>query len=303
MDVFALRERLISDYQSFARSFTTIHADDLKKGVDDKYSSGKFWPEPLVQINPRYAPGRSTSDLAVQGVLLPLTAQCFDIPLYKHQENSVALATSKQSYVVTTGTGSGKSVCFFLPIADAILRARQQDATPRTRAIVIYPMNALADYSVCTTWGVKGKSSYLLHVLRKRMAYPELKKMVLSQAELWNANVVLIEDKASGTQLIQELRQINYRVKGVKPEGDKLMRMVAQTPAIEAGRVLLPKQASWLGEYVHELTTFPKGKYDDQVDSTAQALKWIGKEGQTPGLIQYYRDECERLGIRPPGRE
>lgn len=145
MDVFSLRERLISDYQSFARSFTTIHADDLRKGVDDKYSSGKFWPEPLVQINPRYASGRSTSDLASQGVLLPLTAQCFDIPLYKHQENAVALAASRQSYVVTTGTGSGKSVCFFLPIADAILRARQQDATPRTRAIVIYPMNALAN--------------------------------------------------------------------------------------------------------------------------------------------------------------
>lgn len=158
----------------------------------------------------------------------------------------------------------------------------------------------LADFSVCTTWGVKGKTSYLLHVLRKRMAYPELKKTVLQQGDLWNANVILIEDKASGTQLIQELRQVNYRVKGVKPEGEKIMRMVAQTPAIEAGRVLLPKQAAWLAEYVHELTTFPKAKYDDQVDSTAQALKWIGKEGQTPAAIAYYRDECERLGINIP---
>ena len=160
----------------------------------------------------------------------------------------------------------------------------------------------LADYSVCTTWDVRNKKIYLLHVLRKRMQYPDLKRAVVSQAEIWNAKAVLIEDKASGTQLVQELRETLSRVKGIKSEGDKIMRMLAQTPEIENGNVLLPKEAAWLPDYVQELTTFPKGKYDDQVDSTAQAIKWITSDGREPGLLAYYRQECERLGIKLPER-
>jgi phage terminase large subunit-like protein len=65
----------------------------------------------------------------------------------------------------------------------------------------------LSDFSVCTSWGIKGKNLYLLHVLRKRMEYPELKRAVREQCEAFGASVVLIEDKASGTQLIQGLIQ------------------------------------------------------------------------------------------------
>jgi phage terminase large subunit-like protein len=63
----------------------------------------------------------------------------------------------------------------------------------------------LSDFSVCTTWGIKGKNLYLLSVLRMRLDYPALKRAVREQQSLFQANVVLIEDKASGTQLIQEL--------------------------------------------------------------------------------------------------
>ena len=145
MDVFSLREHLIGDYSRFARSFTTILADDLRRGIDDAYSSGRYWPEPLIQINPRYQQGRSTAELAVAGELSPQTAKCFPIALYRHQEQAIAFGSRGESFVVTTGTGSGKSLCFFLPIVDAVLRAKEQDSTPRTRAIVIYPMNALAN--------------------------------------------------------------------------------------------------------------------------------------------------------------
>lgn len=159
----------------------------------------------------------------------------------------------------------------------------------------------LSDYSVCTTWGVKGKHNYLLHVMCKRLNYPDLKRAVVTQADLWKPRVILIEDKASGTQLIQELVRANLsQVKGIKPEGDKVMRMSAQTAMIENGFVHLPKDAAWLPAYIQELTTFPRAKYDDQVDSTAQALAWIFKAGQTPGIIEYYRRECERLGIHIP---
>ena len=63
----------------------------------------------------------------------------------------------------------------------------------------------LADYSVCTTWGIKKKNLYLLHVFRKRIGYPDLKRAALKLARMHRATLVLIEDKASGTQLIQEL--------------------------------------------------------------------------------------------------
>lgn len=145
MDVFSLREHLIREYSRFARSFTTIQADDLRRGVDEAYASSRYWPEPLVQINPRYQKGRSTAQLAAAGELHPATSRCFPIDLYRHQEQAIAFGAQGESFVVTTGTGSGKSLCFFLPIVDAVLRAKQQDVTPRTRAIVIYPMNALAN--------------------------------------------------------------------------------------------------------------------------------------------------------------
>jgi predicted phage terminase large subunit-like protein len=114
---------------------------------------------------------------------------------------------------------------------------------------------------------------FVLHVLRKRLNYPELKRAARDQAELHRASVVLIEDKASGTQLIQELVQDGCSmVKAVTPVGDKVMRLHAQTAAIENGFVSLPREAPWLAEYVHELTTFPRGKHDDQVDATSHAL-------------------------------
>jgi predicted phage terminase large subunit-like protein len=124
----------------------------------------------------------------------------------------------------------------------------------------------LSDFSVCTSWGIQGKNLYLLHVLRKRMEYPELKRAVREHCKAFAANVVLIEDKASGTQLIQELiEQGLYAVTRYQPQSDKIMRMHAQTAMIENGFVHLPKEAAWLAEYLHELTVFPKGKHDDQV--------------------------------------
>src|SRR4029077_8045530 len=116
--------------------------------------------------------------------------------------------------------------------------------------------------SVCTTWGISEKRIYLLHVLHKRLAYPDLKRAVLEQAEMHRATIVLIEDRASGTQLIQELVNDGLRiVEPVKPEGDKVMRFNAQTATIENGFVYVPHEASWLAEYMHEITTFPSAKY------------------------------------------
>ena len=162
----------------------------------------------------------------------------------------------------------------------------------------------LSDYSVCTTWGLNKSRIYLLHVLRKKLDYPNLKRAVREQATLHKADVVLIEDKASGTQLIQELSQEGiYSVKPYTPEPgmNKLMRLHAQTGAIENGLVFLPAAAEWLDGYLHEMTTFPAAKHDDQVDSTSQALHWT-KVGQKPepGLITYYENLLRKEGLEVP---
>ena len=168
----------------------------------------------------------------------------------------------------------------------------------------------LADYSVCSTWGIKNKRIYLLHVLRERMAYPDLKRAVRRQRDVHRPDVILIEDKASGTQLIQELIEEGvHSVEKVKPDGDKVMRMHAQTASIENGFVYVPAEAPWLPEYIHELTTFPRGKYDDQVDSTSQALAWL--KTPEPSMLVYYRklymETMDQEGglvrlLAPPGR-
>lgn len=150
MDVFSLRRDLIDGYSAFARSFTHIGANDIRSQVDQAFDSGRYWPQPLIQINPRFKPGKSIAEHVAASELHPETQHIFQaggqpVRLHRHQSEAIALARAGHSYVVTTGTGSGKSLCFFIPIVDAILRAKAEDPTPRTRAIVIYPMNALAN--------------------------------------------------------------------------------------------------------------------------------------------------------------
>jgi predicted phage terminase large subunit-like protein len=162
----------------------------------------------------------------------------------------------------------------------------------------------LNDFSVCTTWGTMGPDLYLLDVYRKRLGYPELKRAVREQAAAFNATTILVEDEASGTQLIQELvAEGVHAIKGYKPNGNKVMRLHSVSSTIENGFVHIPEKAPWLGEYLHELTTFPKAKYYDQADSTSQALDWL-KQRSTPlyGVLEYWKQEAEKIKARtfPP---
>lgn len=160
----------------------------------------------------------------------------------------------------------------------------------------------LSDYSVCTTWGEKNKHYFLLNVFRKRLGYPDLKRAVRDQAEAFGAQTVLIEDAASGTQLIQDLIQEGmYVVKRYERKADKVTRMNTVTSTIENGFVHLPDKAPWLAEYLHELATFPKGKFDDQADSTSQALDWVKDRYVEPGIFVWYREEYKKQ-LRQQGR-
>jgi predicted phage terminase large subunit-like protein len=154
----------------------------------------------------------------------------------------------------------------------------------------------LSDYSVCTTWGVKEKHVYLRHVFRKRLGYPELKRAVREQAEAFGPQTILIEDKASGTQLIQELvSEGMHAITKYEPTMDKTMRMNSVTSTIEHGVAHLPDQAAWLEEYLHELTVFPNGKYDDQADSTSQALDWV--KGSFAEPYAWIKDQAHKAMI------
>jgi len=159
----------------------------------------------------------------------------------------------------------------------------------------------LSDFSVCTTWGRKNKKLYLLHVLRKRMDYPELKRAVWQQSAQFQPRNILIEDKASGTQLIQELiRDGVHGVTRYEPTMDKTMRMNSVTSSFENGFVYVPTEADWLSVYLQELTAFPACKHDDQADSTSQALDWAKQNTHIYPLFEYYRLEALRLRLRLP---
>jgi predicted phage terminase large subunit-like protein len=127
------------------------------------------------------------------------------------------------------------------------------------------------------------------------MELPALKRRVIDEADRWKADHVLIEDKGSGTGLLQELQASGFwKSKPIVPKGDKGLRLGGVTPIIEDGRVFVPASAAWLEDYIYELCGFPGLKYDDQVDSTSQFLAWFREEGEPGGLYRFYEQEFER---------
>jgi predicted phage terminase large subunit-like protein len=123
------------------------------------------------------------------------------------------------------------------------------------------------DWSVCTTWLLHEKAYYLLDLVRGRFEYPRLKSFAITLADRYKPDVVLIEEASTGIALAQELRLILHRpVTPVPVDRDKIGRLYVQQAKFEAGLVYLPKGAAFLAELEGELTAFPNGKTDDQVD-------------------------------------
>jgi ATP-dependent helicase YprA (DUF1998 family)/very-short-patch-repair endonuclease len=153
MDVFAIRDRLIGDYAEFVESFINIKDRGISDYVDDVLTSGALWPEPLIQLNPSFAPGESLDALISDGVLHAECAKIFrvkskddphgvELRFHKHQTEAIRVARADENYVLTTGTGSGKSLAYIVPIVDHVLR---RGSGKGIQAIVVYPMNALAN--------------------------------------------------------------------------------------------------------------------------------------------------------------
>jgi ATP-dependent helicase YprA (DUF1998 family)/very-short-patch-repair endonuclease len=152
MDVFALRNRLIQEYRDYVTSFVEIADGRIKERVTQALDEGALWPEPLIQLNPAFESGGTVAQLVREGRLHPECERIFqikkagvpphDLRLHRHQAEAIDAARTGASYVLTTGTGSGKSLAYIVPIVDAVLREGPRKGI---RAVVVYPMNALAN--------------------------------------------------------------------------------------------------------------------------------------------------------------
>jgi predicted phage terminase large subunit-like protein len=132
------------------------------------------------------------------------------------------------------------------------------------------------DYSVCTTWGVFDNKYYLLDVLRERLEYWQLKNIFISQQKRYSACGVLVEDKASGQSLIQEMRrECEFSIIPILPKGNKTDRFISCTLLFEGGKIFFPENAVWLNDFEMEMLSFPSSDHDDQVDSMTQFLNWV----------------------------
>jgi predicted phage terminase large subunit-like protein len=134
----------------------------------------------------------------------------------------------------------------------------------------------LADYSACVVLLVRGGTAYVVEVVRDRLDYPDLRRKVIEYHRRW-ARVsrnysLLIENKGSGMSLIQDLRQLGIFAIRIVPDGDKVMRMTRVTARIEAGAVVLPSRAPWLQDFRTEISAFPVGRHNDQIDALSQGL-------------------------------
>jgi len=158
-----------------------------------------------------------------------------------------------------------------------------------------FKKNQENDYSVCTTWVYTNTGFYLIDLWRGRVEFPELKRKVVELAKLHSVNEILIEDKASGQSLIQELqRNTILPIKPIKVENDKIARVHSVTPLIESGKAYLPKEAYWLKEFLDEIADFPNGEFDDVVDSVSQFLNAM-KVTKAPDLKEIVHLERGRI--------
>lgn len=151
MDVFSLRRRVIDDYADYVQSFLKIADPRIRDFVDAKLSSGALWPDALIQLNPSYRPGTTVDELVQEGLLHPLCAKIFrrraddgtlqPLLLHYHQVEAIRKALAGEPYILTTGTGSGKSLTYLIPIVNHVLQ--HNPAVGSVRALVVYPLNAL----------------------------------------------------------------------------------------------------------------------------------------------------------------
>jgi superfamily II DNA/RNA helicase len=143
MNILSFHKNLISKYKSYINSFIHIKSPDILQFVNDGINSNKLWREPLIQFNPTFQKGSPINSLIERGNLHPEMNEIFaDFELYRHQEEAIELGSQGKEFVVTSGTGSGKSLTYIATIFNHILKSKQS-LDGKIQAVIVYPMNAL----------------------------------------------------------------------------------------------------------------------------------------------------------------
>src|SRR6266481_3160667 len=140
------------------------------------------------------------------------------------------------------------------------------------------------DYSACVVLLNRGDSYFVHDVVRGKFPFDRLKEKIIEVKQRYGRASLLIEESPISHGLIQSLREKHINVVAIKPDRDKLSRLISQIDLFEGGSVLLPKDAPWLDAFVSELLSFP-GRHDDQVDALTQGLAWR-RETWKPPLVQ-----------------
>ncbi|MGH8546050.1 MAG: DEAD/DEAH box helicase, partial [Gammaproteobacteria bacterium] len=141
MNVFETHSRIVSDYENYIRSFLKIADPTIRDKVENELRKGKLWPEPLLQFNPSFEIAGTVDDLVAKGTLHPAIREIFKgYQLYRHQVEAIQLGTAGKDFIVTSGTGSGKSLTYIGSIFHHLLSS---PAAKGVAAVVVYPMNAL----------------------------------------------------------------------------------------------------------------------------------------------------------------
>ena len=143
LDVFQLRDRVVEEYRDYVQSFVQVLDDRIDEFIARRLDEGELWPAAELQLNPAFEMDLTLGELSERGVITSETARFFgrELRLFQHQREAIDIALRGESYVVTTGTGSGKSLTYLVPIFDAIIRSQAERHS--VRALLIYPMNAL----------------------------------------------------------------------------------------------------------------------------------------------------------------
>ena len=145
MGIFSVHRKIVDDYASYIRSFVTIADDELRRRVEQHLNDGHLWPEPLLGFNPAFGTVGRVEALAREGVFAPQVADAFrGFELFEHQLEAIKLGIAGTDFVVTSGTGSGKSLIYIGAIFERLFRAGVP-MPPGVTAVVVYPLNALVN--------------------------------------------------------------------------------------------------------------------------------------------------------------
>lgn len=158
------------------------------------------------------------------------------------------------------------------------------------------------DFTVCFVLAQGQRGYYLLDRFKARLSYPDLKLKAQTMGARWSPQAFLVEDKASGQSLIQDLkRDTSLPVVAVKVDRDKQARAWAVTPTWEAGKVFVPEGADWVDDFLEHLYGFPKMAHDDDVDAFTQGVNYLVGGGGATGLLDWIQAEVAAMDAERKG--